>query len=326
MPDARRLPLAALLSALAVAGLGACGDGGGADSLAKPAPSASLFPKANGRPLFQVLAAGKPDGPVVSPNQMAFDRGINRVTFGVFTTGRKEIRDAQVALYAAHGPKGKTLGPFPARIEDLTTEPRFRAKTTVDDPDAAHVVYSADLPFNANGEWRVGALIRQGGSMRAALMPSLAVGAEPKVPAVGERAPLIHTPTPDDVHGDLAKIDTRVPHDDMHEVDYADAYGKRPIVLLFATPQLCQSRVCGPVVDVAAQVKHRYGDRAAFIHMEIYNDNDANKGTRPQLRAFHLPTEPWLFVIDRRGVVRTRIEGAFGVATLERAVRPVIGG
>ena len=86
-------------------------------------------------------------------------------------------------------------------------------------------------------------------------------------------------------------------------MDYADALGKEPIVLLFATPQFCQSRVCGPVVDVAEQVKQEYGDKAAFIHMEIYNDNDPGKGVRPQVRAFHLPSEPWLFAINRHGVV-----------------------
>ena len=97
----------------------------------------------------------------------------------------------------------------------------------------------------------------------------------------------------------------------MHQVDFADALGKKPIVLLFATPLLCQSRVCGPVVDVAAQVKDEYRDQADFIHMEIYNDNEVNKGFRPQVGAFRLPTEPWLFTIDRKGKVAARIEGAY---------------
>ena len=44
-----------------------------------------------------------------------------------------------------------------------------------------------------------------------------------------------------------AKIDTRDPPSDMHEVDFADVVGKKPVALLFATPQLCASRVCGPV-------------------------------------------------------------------------------
>jgi hypothetical protein len=329
MSSPRRLTAAATAIAL-LGGLVACGSGGGGGGgtgpASRPAPSASLFPKASGRPLLQVLAAGKGNGPVVSPSATVFTRGVNRVSFGVFTTGQKAITDAQVALYAAHGPKGPTEGPFPARIESLTTEQRFRAKTTADDPMAAHVVYTAELPFDAAGEWRVGALIRDGGSFNASLMPSLIVGAQPKIPAVGQKAPLIHTPTAADVGGDLSKIDTRIPPDDMHSVDYADAYGKRPIVIVFATPQLCQSRVCGPVVDVAEQVKQTYGDRAAFIHMEVYNQNDATKGVRPQLRAFHLQTEPWLFAIDRHGIVRARFEGAFGVDTLEGAVKAAIGG
>jgi hypothetical protein len=145
------------------------------------------------------------------------------------------------------------------------------------------------------------------------------------VPRVGERAPLIHTPTPSDVGGDLSKITTRVPPDTQNRVDYAEALGKEPIFLLFATPQFCQSRVCGPVVDVAEQVKDQYDDKAAFIHMEIYKDNDPSKGVRPQVRAFHLPSEPWLFAIDRQGVIRAEIEGAFGVDRLTRIVEQVTG-
>jgi hypothetical protein len=97
------------------------------------------------------------------------------------------------------------------------------------------------------------------------------------------------------------------------------------VVLVFATPLLCQSRVCGPVVDVAAQVQHRFGSRVAFIHQEIYRDNDVAKGFRPQVAAWRLPTEPWTFVIDRRGVVRERFEGALSARELERAVATVAG-
>jgi hypothetical protein len=149
------------------------------------------------------------------------------------------------------------------------------------------------------------------------------VGEFHRIPRPGQKAPLIHTPTPADVGGDLSKITTRVPPDTQNRVDYADAYGKEPIILLFATPQFCESRVCGPVVDVAEQVKQIYGDKAAFIHMEIYDDNDPSKPVRPQVKAFHLPTEPWLFAIKRDGTVGQVIEGAFGVEALTRAVKKV---
>jgi hypothetical protein len=73
-------------------------------------------------------------------------------------------------------------------------------------------------------------------------------------------------------------------------------------------------------VDVAEQVKRDSGGDVAFIHQEIYRDNDPNKGVRPPVADFDLPSEPWLFVIDRSGRVSTAIEGAFSVEELQAAV------
>ena len=90
---------------------------------------------------------------------------------------------------------------------------------------------------------------------------------------------------------------------------------------MFTTPKFCQSRVCGPVVDVAQQAQHEFEGKANFIHMEIYNENDPSKGVRPQVRRFHLPTEPWLFAINREGVVSATIEGAFGTELMDKTVK-----
>lgn len=353
------VPLPCLLAALMLA-LGGCGGGsgssGGASSesaASRPAPPKSDFPSAKGKTLAEVLEAedAKPSKLVVSPAAETFYTGENRYPFGVFQRDRSQVPDAKVALYFAKVPSSKgsagakgesakekanreaetrareqpAVGPFPAYIETLRTKPAFRAKTTVDDPDAASVVYATHVDFPSEGEWAVAALIRQGNELTATLLPSANVGAFAHVPRVGQKAPLIHTQTPADVGGDLSKITTRVPPDTQNRVDYADVYGKEPIVLLFATPAFCQSRVCGPVVDVAEQLKALYGDKAAFIHEEIYQDNDPNKGVRPQVRAFHLPSEPWLFAIDRSGRIENEIEGAFGVEELTRVVKGLIG-
>lgn len=341
---------------LALAGCGSSSDSstGSSSSSAesRPAPPKSEFPSADGRTLAEVLEAegAKPSKLVVSPAAKAFYKGRNRFPFGVFERDRTQVADADVALYFAKVPsagQGGTgsgsvggtadrnaekrardqlaIGPFPAKVETLQTQPAFRAQTTTSDPDAATVVYSTDFDFPSNGEWRIAALIRQGDELSATLLPSAVVGSFAKVPQVGQQAPKIHTPTPSDVGGDLSKITTRIPPDTQNKVDYADALGREPIVLLFATPQFCQSRVCGPVVDVAEQVKQLYGDKAAFIHMEIYKDNDPNKGVRPQVLAFHLPSEPWLFAIDKQGRIENEIQGAFGVEELTRVVRGLSG-
>lgn len=352
----RALAILACLFALAAIPLSGCGsssgDGTGSSSgsaESRPAPPKSDFPSAKGKTLAEVLEAA--DGPselVVSPAAQVFYKGVNRYPFGVFERDRSQVSDAQVALYFARVPGQKpkgankpdapagsnaaknaekraldepAVGPFPASIESMETEPAFRAQTTTSDPNAATVVYSTKVNFPANGEWRIAALVKHGDETTATLLPSAVVGTYAKVPQVGQKAPLIHTPTPADVGGDLSKITTRIPPDTQNKVDYADVLGKEPIVLLFATPQFCQSRVCGPVVDVAEQLKQLYGDEVAFIHMEIYQDNDPSNPVRPQVSAFHLPTEPWLFAIGRDGRIKNVIEGAFGVEELTRVVK-----
>jgi hypothetical protein len=348
------LALACLFAVVLAAGCG--GDADSTDSASssttaenRPAPAKSEFPSPEGRTLREVLKAA--DGPaelVVSPAAMVFHRGENRYPFGVFERDRTQISDAEVALYFAKAPtlrsgastrsgnKGPVaqaqaqaldepaIGPFPAAIESLITQPAFRAKTTSDDPDAASVVYSTPIDFPSNGEWRIAALVKEGDELKGTLLPSAVVGQFNSILRPGQKAPRIHTPTADDVGGDLAQVTTRIPPDTQNQVDYADALGKEPIVLLFATPQFCQSRVCGPVVDVAEQVKQEYGGEAAFIHMEIFNDNDPDKGVRAQVRAFNLPSEPWLFTIDRQGRVSSVLEGAFGVEALTAAVKEAV--
>jgi hypothetical protein len=320
----RQLIAATALAAALLAGCGGGSDDGGSSSGSRPAPTPAEFPSAKGKTLEQVLSASNGEGPVVSPAARVLRLGENRFSFGVFTLGREQITDAEVAIYAAPGPdlKGPAIGPFPARIEDLSTEPAFRAETTSSDPDAAQVVYVAEIPLKKPGAWSFGALTREGDTYTGSLLPTPSEVGQFDPPDAGDPAPRVHTPTADEV-ADISEIDTRVPPSELHDEDLADVLGRKPVVLLFATPQLCQSRVCGPVVDVAEQVKREFGDRVAFIHQEVYVDNELNKGVRPQMRAYRLPSEPWLYVIDRDGTVSTVIEGAFSVRELEEAVRRI---
>jgi hypothetical protein len=320
----RNAPLLTCLVALAVGGILLAGCGSSEDGESRPAPAASEFPPAKGRTLAQI--ARLPEAKlVVSPAGQVVDVGVNRVAFGVFTLGGEQVDDADIALYFSHGPNGKAQGPFPARVESLKTPAAFRAKTTSEDPGAATSVYVVPrLKVEKRGELAMLAVVRRDGKLEATRPPSLVVGKFEDIPDVGEMAPRIHTPTADEV-ADISEIDTRIPPDSMHDVDYADVLGKKPILLVFATPQLCQSRVCGPTVDIEEEVKSRIGDQAAFIHMEVFNDNEIPKGVRPQLRAFNLETEPWAFVIDRSGRISARFEGAFGAEELTQAVEAAIG-
>jgi hypothetical protein len=288
-------------------------------------PAASEFPAPDGRTLEQIAAdEGTESEYVATPANSVFKPGLNRLGFGVFTIEREPVADAEVAIYAAK-PDGEALGPFPASAESLAVDAPFQSVSTQSDPDAPDTLFSSEVEMPGNGEVRLMALFKDGDSYTYSALPSAVVGRGDKVPQEGEKAPVIHTETAEDVGGDLTKIDTRQPPSTQHEADFADVVGKEPVVLLFATPALCQSRVCGPVVDIAEQVKSERDDEAAFILQEIFVDNNFDKGVRPQVAEYKLPSEPWLFVIDEDGTISTVIEGAFSEGELNAALDKVSG-
>jgi hypothetical protein len=321
----RRVLVPLLLAAAALAGCGG-GEGGGAASPnarpAEPSPEIAAaarpvladFPAPAGRTLQQ-LADTLVAGPQTALATSVHPPGRARVAFGVIGADGAFLFGA-TAIYLARGPDRPARGPFLAPADSMRVRPPFRSRTSAGDVEA---VYHAKVALPAPGRWYVLSATRAGGRLLGA-SAVLTARRDGAIPAVGDRAPRIETPTLAAAGGDAGAIDTRVPPSDMHEASLRDVLGKRPVALLFATPALCQSRVCGPVVDVALQLKAAYGDEVAFIHNEVYVDNDPGKGLRPQLRAFGLTTEPWLFAIDRRGRIAARLEGAFGFDEFRAAI------
>ena len=308
------------------------GCGGGSDSgEQKPPPPARVqdFPKPKGETLQQLLAKF-PSGPVLAPSGQEFRTGRQRFGFALFRKDRSQITNASVAVYMAPAGGGKAKGPYLARYESLDVRPQFQSRQTATDPNAAKSIYTARIPFANPGRYELLGIARQGRRLVAATLPQAGIvvkdAAGDRIPAVGSKPPRIHTPTVASVGGDVASIDTRLPPSSMHDDDFADVLGKKPVVIIFATPQLCQSRVCGPVVDLVEQAKAESGNGdVAFIHMEVFRDNRIDKGIRPQLSAFHLKTEPWLFTFDRSGKIAARIEGAFSARELDQAIAKAKG-
>ena len=264
------------------------------------------------------------EGLVLAPSVSMLAPGKNRYGFALFDAARKQVAGAPVALYISRNDGSGVRGPFIARSESLKVKPQYQSQTTAKDPDAAKSVYVADVDFPKEGKYRVSAIAKLDGRP----VSTTSFGADVRKPtsgdppAVGTVAPKVHTPTLASVAGDAARIDTRMPAaKDLIDTDLYNVYGKKPVALLFATPALCSSRVCGPVVDVLEQVKAETGDKdVAFIHNEIYRENRVDQGLRPQPAAYKLPTEPWLFVLDKHGRVAARLEGAFSAAEAVKAI------
>ena len=134
---------------------------------------------------------------------------------------------------------------------------------------------------------------------------------------LGEVAPRVHTKTLADVDGDISRITTyRQPDERMYQysVDQALASGK-PILLEFATPAHCTP--CDRQLQMIKSLLQKYQAQMIFIHMDQYNSPEAYK-------AYHVPGDPWTFVIDGRGVVRFQQAGSMLYNELENAIQSVL--
>jgi hypothetical protein len=189
-------------------------------------------------------------------------------------------------------------------------------------PDARGL-YLVNAEFPAAGQWHV-TLKPEGRD--ASLETPFQVVDDPVVPEVGEQAPSVKTRTA--VDHDLAEISSDPAPDPAFyalSLDEALASGQ-PTVVVFATPGLCTSRTCGPMLDQVKSAKVAH-PAANYVHVEIYEDLTVADQSQLQVveavRAWGLPNEPWTFVIDREGKVAARFEGAMGPEELEDALSAV---
>ncbi len=283
-------------------------------------PSLRQFPPAAGRTLQQLgaLVSGTVQ---LGAATGTFTPGVRRLAFGLNTSSGAFLY-APTAVYIATSPGAPARGPFLAPADPLIVAPQYRSKQNAG-PGDIEAIYAARIPIPHPGRYAVLSLTRTRGGLVGA-PGEIAVAASSPIPDVGQRAPAIQTDTLATVHGNVALLTTRIPPEQMHSTSLSAVVGKRPVALLFSTPELCTSRICGPVTDVAVQLQRQFGAQVVFIHEEVYVGNQPAQGLRPQLKAFHLQTEPWLFVINRQGIITTRLEGAFGLNEVQQALAAVL--
>ena len=280
-------------------------------------PSASQFPQTAGKSLKQLSAAAGSTAQFGAATG-TFTPGTRRLAFAL-TTSSNQLIYAPTAVYIATSPSAAAQGPFLAPADPTTVPPQFRSAQNAG-PGGLKAIYETKLPLANPGVYDVLTLTRTAHGLIGS-PGEVAVAATSPIPDVGQRPPDIATDTLASTHGNVALLTTRTPPEQMHSVSFNQVLGKQPVALLFSTPELCTSRVCGPVTDETVELQQQFGSKLAFIHQEVYVDNKPNLGLRPQLKAFHLQTEPWLFTVNRQGVIAARLEGAFGINALRQALQ-----
>ena len=143
------------------------------------------------------------------------------------------------------------------------------------------------------------------------------------VPGTGDSLPSFDTPTFAD-HRQVEPICTRQPKPcPFHEVRLSDALKLGvPVAYIVGTPAHCSTGTCSPALDGLIEVATSVGDRAVFIHAEIYADEAATV-IAPAIKALGLTFEPTLFIVDMSGKIIKRLDAVFDSLEISDALASV---
>ncbi len=246
--------------------------------------------------------------------------GPNRLAFGLIDIESGPIRDADVLISTFYLGGGRQEGPIQTAGAVWRNWPIGQAG-----------VYTANFDFSQPGSWGVIASFADSQGTNRTASAGIDVKTQSSTPAIGTVPPMSVTKLARDFN-DLQQI-TSDPEPDpgLYGMTVADGLDTgAPLLVTFSTPAFCQSATCGPQLDVVKELKSVYGDRANFIHVEVYDNPTEIEGDLSKARLVQamidwgLPTEPWTFVMDAEGKVAAKFEAFVTKDELEQALTSVL--
>lgn len=297
---------AAALTALALllAACGGSGDGDGAD----PSASGTAGPQLAAQVASFDLATGEDQ----------------RLLLGLFGPERGVVGGGEVQVRVGFlGTEQPTAGTEIQMSEPVTAsfvpvpglEPEVGDAPAVVEGEGVGV-YEAAVDLDQAGNWGVQVSAELDGETVTATA-AFAVAEEHAVPTVGDPAPATDTPTVDTDEVEPVALDSRaqdgaeVPDPQLHDASVAEVLeAGRPMVVVISTPVYCTSRFCGPITDYAADLAEQYGDRAEFVHLEVWQDFEAQT-LNPWVEEWIFDpetggNEPWVFLVGADGTIQAR--------------------
>ena len=256
-----------------------------------------------------------------------------RFTFVILDQSEHAVEDARVSVEFL--PPGDHPAPPKADAvyrKIVLRDVRMSASEWYDADVKVRGIYAMDQPpFDRPGEWELRISILHGDSESPVEIDAVVqVLEESSTPRLGERVSLIEHRTAADV-ADLTELSTSPdPLPEMYQTSVAEALAEgQPFLVVFATPAFCQSRICGPVVETVASLIPDYGEDIAFIHIEPYNLDLIRAGGKVEpsveAKAWGLPSEPWVFLVDSSGLLTAKFEGIVTFEELDKAIKATLG-
>lgn len=298
-----------------------CGSDSGTESTATPAAASPVATSGSASPTASASA--------ITPSLLTseFVAGQdNRFAIGLLNSQRKLVKDAAVHMrfftIGADGSTGSLRGEGDATYVELNvpgahTHDGSGASDIAEDSVA---FYIANTPFDVAGNWGVEINVTPNdGTAPAKIQAPFTVLAQSKSPGLGTVPPASRNDTAA-TNPDTASLCSRSPACPLHDKVIGDVLGKgRPLVVQFSTPAFCQTRFCGPVLEVLLNQVPQYEDRIDFVHIEVWQDFQLQKN-RPAVTEWNLQTEPYTFFMTKDGRVAAKLEAIFSDEELSSAL------
>jgi hypothetical protein len=315
--------------------LAACTAGGGTAGSGSASPGATSSIAAGSCPVTPA-PSGTPEGwDITAQRPSVFPQIIN--PSGTVTCGHTRLMFS--FLDDQNVPVAKPDTSVGVKVFDIGADP---AKAVAEGPatfiwaiEPRVGVYVIDIDLPTSGEYGVEFTTTPPGGSAEPIRTTMEVQPSSDVISVGDKAPPSKTPTLDQVGGDVSKISTDPkPVKAFYETSIEEAVAaKKPFVVAFATPKFCVSQQCGPTLDRLKPIAAKHPD-VMVINVEPYLLEDVDGSLQPVLtngdltptqatNEWHLPTEPWVFVVDRNGVVTASFMLIFSDEELDTAIAAV---
>jgi hypothetical protein len=244
-------------------------------------------------------------------------------TFAMVTKQGGLITGGSPEVWIARDRTSRPLGPFRSAFYQFTPNPEDKSPRS-----PLTGFYAATVKVPAAGSWLFSTVAKTSQG-RLVGTGSIDVTSDGGPAAIGSKAVSVRTPVAT-TEAAAKRICTRDPPDDMHYIslDRALKNGK-PTVVTFATPLLCESQLCGPVVDEQLLAFEKIGAKQAnFVHVEEFPPGPDLRPDTSKLPTYWqkwgFTTEPWTIVIDRKGIIRARFEGPVVADLIEDALKPLL--
>jgi hypothetical protein len=245
----------------------------------------------------------------------------NRFLIGLQDGAGKFVKDATVHLrffkIGADGSTGSLRAEGDMHYLELKVPGAHTHDGMASDAVAEDSVsfYAATTPFEEAGAWGVEVAVKPKTGPSSTVQLPIDVLAEPQTPAYGTLPPASQNDTAA-TNMNAESLCSRDPICGLHDKVIRDVLGKgRPLVVQFSTPAYCQTRFCGPVLEVLLGQVPVYQDRVDFVHIEVFKDFQLQQ-YRQAVEEWNLPGEPYTFFMGADGTVRGRLEAIFTTGEL----------